>query len=224
MKNLFKKIKSVPLRSYLAYLLVVTFVTTGVSFARFGETKTASDGAATAAKFNVSVKSVQSEKLLSVTMDEDGNTTMGNYIFEISSTSEIPITYTISTDTTGAQPLEYGIEMYLTPIYSDSDLTEALAGTHIANQTHVHRPNGSNHVHNFNGNGFLPAGTHTQKFVLNFHYTEDGLAGATQTIKYKVWDDIKIKVTARDGRDAASVRSPSGGLIKTEYTEPYTAE
>ena len=224
-----KKARALSPHVLLAYLFVITFVLTGVSFARFGNTKTADD-AARAATFDVKVISAPSGDLLEVTMDESGNKTVGNYIFEVQSISEVPVTYTISTDTTGAAPLEYGIEMYLTPIYSDSDLEKALAGVWIANQTHVHRPDGTHDVHNFVGNGFAPAGTHTQKFVLNFHYTGphpstgEAQAGMSQTVDYKIWDNIKIRVVARDGRDGAQLRAPDGESVKPKYTTPYTPE
>ena len=212
-----KKVRALSPYTLLSYLFIITFVLTGVSFARFGNTKTAED-AARSATFEITSIALPDENLVSVYHSEDGVKTSGSYNFKITSKSEVPITYTLSTDTTDAQLLERGIELTLTVIYSDEDREKALAGKKIDGQSHTHRPDETykntdgtlgKHIHNFVGVGVAPAGTHEQEFVLNFHYTPAGAAGATNNVDFKIWDGIKLKVVANDAREGGTFRKQS---------------
>lgn len=217
------KVRAVPSYMILVYLMVATFVLTGVSFARFGNTKTAED-AARAATFEVTMVSAPQNQIVDVQQTEDGVQTAGNYIFTITSTSEVPITYTVTTDTTGAAALRRGVELTLTSVNNAEERERVMSGKKIDGRSATHRPNDTTHIHNFVGVGTAPAGTHTQEFVLNFHYTPDGSAGASTTVVYDIWDGIKIKAVARDGRDTATYRTSEGNAKTITYTDPYTPE
>jgi len=226
------KARAVPPYMILVYLFVATFVLTGVSFARFGNTTTAED-AATSAQFKVELANVQSDKDLELYLDSDGSEVKANFQFSVTSYSDVPVTYDIYVTTQDGEPiLPFGTEMYLTPIDADSDGAESKLALAVAGHrdddlgTHTHRPN-TLQQHKFTGCGFAPAGVHTQLYNLNFHYATVG--NVTNSGQYKtknltsiIHENIEIKVVARDGRDSAT--SNEDLQVGTDYTTPYTPD
>ncbi len=227
-----KKVRAVPPYMILVYLLVASFVLTGVSFAKYGTTTTAEDAAASA-QFKVELAGVQSDKEIELYLADDGSEVKANFQFSVTSYSEVPVTYDIYVTTQDGEPiLPFGTEMYLTPIDADSDSAEEkLASAKAGNKTyelgtHTHRPNVLQQ-HKFTGCGIAPAGVHTQLYNLNFHYATIG--NITNSGEYKtsslvstIYEDIVIEVVARDARDAATNNDYL--LDETDYTTPYTPD
>lgn len=228
-----KKVRVLTPHVLLTYLMVITFVLTGVSFARFGTTKTAED-AANSAVFDVTISkaagTVNQYVYLKSDTDAPATQQQGYLEFEVTSTSEVPVTYDIKITAPSGAALQDGVEWFLTPLDPTADdystrRANAIAGHKYAS-AHTHRPNGSTTV-TFTGCGIAPAGTYTQHYVLNMHYeTKDnepntGIYNFTGMITERV-SGIQITATARDARNNATTNSNTG--VVTKYNSPYTAE
>lgn len=224
----------------LTYLMVITFIMTGLSFARFGETKTADD-AARAAIFEVTVPEVQSDKDIELYIDDDNGTQVrANYTFKVKSVSEVPVTYDVTVEAPADNDtFPFGLQVYLTPIDTDTtnnpdyatEVADAKAGIR-ASGTHYHNSqplDGANPSKKFNfiGCGIAPAGTYTQEYVLNFHYklgTDSHDITSTDYsrtgMKFNNMEGVKISITARDGRNNAHPNHST--TVSPSYTTPYT--
>lgn len=218
-----QKVRVISPRLLLTYLMVVTFVLTGVSFARFGTTKSAED-AANAATFTVTATGAGTVTQSVYLKDDNESQQYGFLTFTVTSTSEVPVTYDVTLTAPSGGELVNGVEWYLTPVNktstSSSDYNTILATAKAAKKTggtHTHRPNGATTV-TFTGCGIAPAGTYTQEYMLNLHH-ESGDYWVSG-IENQLIKGIKITATARDGRNNST---PNHSIsVEPAYTTPYT--
>lgn len=157
-QHLKKRKKRLPVSAYLAYLLIGTFVVSGVSFAKFAQTASESD-TARAAAFVVSGSVSNSESTLDLDRE---NPASAEYTFTVTNAnngkvSEVALDYTIQVKLKEGAQLPTGVNM---------KLVDATGSSYEAH--------GNGNIYAFDGGFTLPAGSQeTDSYTLQFS-TEQG--------------------------------------------------